>query len=187
MYNQGCVLPTALQKVLENEVLSDERVLWMGQPYMKRIVRRAVGLGVFILLWLGVTLAIAANLFKNDNAPIFVKVFTVFFVLFGLAASIAPFLILWIARSTVYAVTDKRAIIIKKGPSVHIESFMAEQLQNVQKRGYHDGSGSLIFDRQVITRNYIGRNRDDIREIGFFGISEVDRVYQLLCGLAEGH
>ena len=85
------------------------------------------------------------------------------------------------AKKTVYALTSRRAIIFQKGHSVKIDSYGPEEMNNISKRIRSDGSGDLIFDREIsYTHSRRGGTRERIKEIGFFGINEVNHVEDLI-------
>ncbi len=186
MLNTAAVLPFDLQRLLEDELDQNERVLWSCQPSLKRAFRRGIPLVFFALFWLGISSTIAFAIFRDANAPWFAKIFIGFFLLIGLLLLSSPIWMVRSAKHTVYAVTDQRAIIITKGMSIDIQSFGPDDLTQIDKRLFRDGSGDLIFDRQVSTHYSKGRRRENVKEIGFFGIPQVGQVHQMIRDMAQG-
>jgi hypothetical protein len=95
------------------------------------------------------------------------------------------------ASSTVYAVTDQRAIIFDSGLlGTEVRSFGSTAMDEITRRESSDGSGDLIFKTETYYQHGYwsgsGNHRHYVaggyrtREIGFFGIPEVRRVEQFL-------
>ena len=185
MLNQAAALPLDLQRVLDEETHRDEQVTWSCQPGTKRAVRRALPLVFFALFWLGISGTIAFVIFRDADVPLPAKAFISVFLLIGLLLLSSPVWMVRSAKNTVYAVTDERAIILKKGMSIGVESFGPEQLDHADKRVFRDGSGDLIFERQVSTHYSKGRRRESVKEIGFFGIPQVGQVHNLIRDLGK--
>jgi hypothetical protein len=178
--NTAAVLPIDLQRLLDDEILQDERVLWSCQPSLKRAFRRGLPLVFFAVVWLGISSTIAVAIFRDANASWFAKIFIRFFILIGLVMLSSPLWMVQLAKNTVYIVTDRRVIILTKGTAIHIQSFGPDRLAQIDKRVFRDGSGDLIFDRQVSTHYSKGRQRESVKEIGFFGIPHVAQVHTLI-------
>ena len=75
-----------------------------------------------------------------------------------------------------YAVTDRRALLIEGGFRRSIRSFTGEELEGIERREGVGGVGDLIFRRETFRRG----NRPRTRAIGFFAIPEVKRVEALV-------
>jgi hypothetical protein len=107
-----------------------------------------------------------------------------FFPLFGIPFLIVGFGILtsplWAyltAKSTVYAVTDRRAMIMVGWPRAAVQSYGPADIRDLQRVEGADGRGTLMFASQVWTGNN-GFPRSS--RIGFVGISDVRAVEQLI-------
>ena len=99
-------------------------------------------------------------------------------------AAVLPFDLQRLLENEIYQ--NERAIIITKGMSINIQSFGPDELAQIDKRLFRDGSGDLIFDRQVSTHYSKGRRRENVKEIGFFGIPQVGQVHQMIRDMAQG-
>jgi hypothetical protein len=176
------VLPHELQELLDREI-KGEQLKWSCQPSYSRAVMRkfwpAFFLGVFFF---GLSLSLAfvqhQKAQKGEKVPLPRKTIPVAGVLFGLGVMASPFYIARNAKNTVYAITNKRAIIITKRPSTtDFYSFGANKIKNMVRRIRNDGSGDLIFEKQ-------SSEGKTTYEIGFFGVPEVNRIEGLLAEIA---
>lgn len=79
---------------------------------------------------------------------------------------------------TVCAVTNKRAIIVFTPKK--IESFGPARLKQIKKKLHKDGTGDLIFAKQI----YYSHGRRET-EYGFNDIEQVEEVEKLLRELAD--
>ena len=109
------------------------------------------------------------------------------FILIGLLILSSPFWAAKAAKNTVYVITDKRAVIVlKKNSEIEIKNFQPDELRDIDKRIFSDGSGDLIFDRQVsLHHSHKHGTHEHIKETGFFGIPAVNDVQEMLRALAQ--
>jgi hypothetical protein len=152
---------------------------------VSRAVKKAIPALIFALVWLAFPVYFAFMMYKDIQAGEDVQVTEMIivgvFFLIGLLMLTAPFCAARKAKNTVYTITNQRAIIIaKKCSEMDIQSFSADKLDDINKRIRSDGSGDLIFERQISYRRHKGRTRQRIKEIGFFGIPKVNDVENLL-------
>jgi hypothetical protein len=99
------------------------------------------------------------------------------FLLIGLGLLTAP-LWAWLAATrTVYAVTNRRALILVRMGGVRAQSYTHEDIGELSHVERGDGSGDLYFASRtwVSQRGSVNRTR-----IGFVGIPEVRTVEQLI-------
>ncbi len=73
----------------------------------------------------------------------------------------------------VYAVTNRRALIIEGGSEIKVKSYTARDLDNLERTERADGSGDLVFSRERRTGN---KGRTYFEPIGFFGVRDVRTV-----------
>jgi len=181
------------QSQLDNELAGGERVTWSAQPIPWRIswpawfvVLFGIPWTAFALFWMWGASGFGMDFpaIGNGGGPFqFVQlIFPLFglpFVLIGLGMFSAPYWAYRAAKRTVYALTDRRAIIIKGGfwKSLTVKSYEPRLLNEVERKQYADGSGNLLF-----TINYT-RNNDGDRTMtheGFYAIENVKQVEELL-------
>ncbi len=180
-------LPIYLQELIEQELQSDETIVWMDQPNPKRFMLKALPIILFAIPWTAFSIFWMAGA-SGFKIPDFSKPES-FFMLFGL-----PFLFigigmlstpLWIARNakkTVYLLTDQRAIIFDGGWSTTIRFFKPDQLINISRKQRRNGTGDLIF---VIQFTYNNQDNQRVKEIGFIGIDDVKMVHDLIEKLVD--
>jgi hypothetical protein len=180
-------IPSSLQALLARELARGERVVWLAQPApVARVLASAstflVGIPflAFALFW---TWAATGGFASPWTA--YSIVFTRFaylwggmFIVSGAAMLLSPVWAWWVARRTLYAVTDRRAIVIEMPlRQVTIRTFAGEQLATATRRENPSGRGDLIFDREASNGR---RGQTVYRDIGFFGIEDVTAVQALL-------
>jgi hypothetical protein len=84
----------------------------------------------------------------------------------------------WVARRTLYAVTDRRALVIERplGRST-VQGFSGDRLTDAIRREDILGRGELIFERVVSKR---AKGRAAYRDVGFFGLADARGVASVL-------
>ncbi len=158
-------LPTRVQSLLSAELDSGEHIVWRAQPLAHRRRRSSLPILLFALPWTAfsifwVVMASAAGVFALFGVP---------FVLVGLGMLSSPFLAARNARNSVYAITNRRVLIIAEsiglqGASLKVSSVLPTTIERVQ---HSDGSGNLIFERTP------GYEKNPAVEVGFFDIDDV--------------
>jgi hypothetical protein len=165
-------LPPELADRVANELAADEKLLWVGQPRADLAARP-----VWILIPMGIFFAGFA-LFWTALAPWFMAPCGVPFIAIGIFLLASPIWLRALARKTLYALTDRRAIIFK--PSwfgrVHVHSFTAAGLGQMSRKERPDGSGDLVF--QVYTTGFGENARSEAQ--GFLAIDDVRHVEDLI-------
>jgi hypothetical protein len=155
-----------------NELAPEEKLVWAGQPRADLALRAA-----WVLIPMGI-LFTGFTLFWTALAPWFMAPCGLPFFAIGLFMLGSPIWLRTLARKTVYALTDRRAIIFK--PSwfgrVLVQSFTAAGLGQMSRRERPDGSGDLIF--QVFTTGF-GENARSEQQ-GFLAIDDVRAVEDLV-------
>src|SRR6185295_1976399 len=112
----------------------------------------------------------------------FFALFGIPFILIGLGMFSSPY---WVARSakkTVYALTNRRAIVFAGGWWTSVRSFSPDRLNDLSRVQRSDGSGDLIFESRV---NYGSDNNRRTTEAGFMAIPNVKHVEDLVRQVAQ--
>ncbi len=189
-------LPTELTERLDAELAKGERVVWSGQPIAWRFVWPSVFIVLFgipwtafAIFWIATASGIAGHV--PGEAPGVFSLFRFFplfgipFVLVGLVMLSAPYWALRRARRTVYAITDRRALLIEGGllRGVSVRSIEPERLNDVTRTQFDDGSGSLILRRQY--QGNVHNRGAQFLNIGFHCIPDVKHVEDLVRQLAS--
>lgn len=173
-------IPKQILERVEAELLSDEDLLWVGQPHPTRFLMSAsnkthpllatiVGIEILLLI-----LATFASLFLLAGILLFSLVMTAILGEIGQQ--------LYSAKQTIYAITNKRALTIHGG---EVETFGKNDLQSIIKKTKSKGRGDIIFRRdsqERMTASGFGLmlHRQEVKERGFLGIENPQQVELLL-------
>ena len=98
--------------------------------------------------------------------------FGVPFVLVGLGMLTSPYWLYKKAKQTVYALTNRRAMIITGGSTKKVQSFTGNDIGIIERTERSNGIGDVVF------ATVVGKKSD--QPVGFMGISEARRVERLL-------
>jgi hypothetical protein len=187
-------LPPDVRQRVEDELDPGERVTWAEQPDPKRYARGSWAIVLFGIPWTAFAvfwMVMASGMLwmggnAGDGPPAAFSVcfplFGVPFVLIGLGMLSAPYWARRFAAGTVYAITDRRAILFATGfRSRTVKSYRPAELTRISRVERADGSGDLILEE------YGYRDRDGDRRSGthgFKGVANVKEVERLVRALA---
>jgi hypothetical protein len=137
---------------LSGHLDADEKTLWHGSPPTGIMFRKSDWFLVpFCFLWFGFALfweASVLGLFSDapGRAPVFFPLFGLIFVCIGFYMAIGRFF--WdalVRAQSLYALTNKRAIILTRFPSRGIRSIGLNAATEVSTEERADGAGDVIF------------------------------------------
>jgi hypothetical protein len=166
------------QQTAQAQLEMGERLLWYGKPDPKRGLWATIPLVLFAIPWTGFAvfwMAAASGLFFEDSEPGWISLFALFgvpFVLVGLGMLTSPYWLYKKAKQTVYALTNRRAMIITGGSTKKVQSFTGNDMGVIERTERSNGIGDVIF------ATIAGKKSD--QPVGFMGISEARRVERLL-------
>jgi len=183
------VLPPDLAALVDAEMGSGERVVWLGRPIPSRFARMSLGRVLFGIPWTAFALfwIAGASGFKRPDFSrgfsLFALIWGIPFVLIGLWMLSSPIWMLRKATRTAYVITDKRALVVEahtwRGGTVR--SLEPDCLTDLRRTQYRDGSGNLVFARGY---SNTGPSRRNPTDVGFFAIPDVkvaeDRIRELV-------
>jgi hypothetical protein len=183
-----------LDSIARNELEPGESLLWSGSPDPRRSMLMSLPILLFAIPWTAFAIfwvASAVGMSRSGPNPgggfSFFPLFGIPFVLIGLAMLSGPFWAYRKAQQTVYAVSNKRAIIIVGGMTRNVQSFYPKKLGNIERTEKADGTGSIIFARR--TNNSYNSNTNQSQTsstaIGFIGIQDVRTVERLILQISE--
>ncbi len=144
-------LPADLDAIARAELTPGETVEWAAQPSAHRALWTgfavwlfAVPWTAFAVFWMG-----TASLTVSDwlSWQVAFPLFGVPFVAIGLAMLSTPWWAWRGARRTLYAVTDRRAVLFEASGfrDIAVRSVPPGALRNVRRTERPDGSGSLVL------------------------------------------
>jgi hypothetical protein len=165
--------------VVQRELDSGERLLWTGRPNPESAAAGSWG-GVFVggimiafaIFWMGGA--------SQAGAPPFFSAFGLIFIGAGLYAMASPFLTMSSASNTIYAITDRRILVIEDGATRKVQSYTADDIEHIERREKTDGSGDIIFARERYQRHHNGHSHTHTRDIGLWGVPNAREVERLL-------
>lgn len=180
-------IPPQLRTKVERELVSGERIEWIGMPLPKFFTPAATGAFLFGIPWTAFALfwtgGAAVGTSKAGDIGLF-RMFPLFgvpFILIGFGLLASP---LWAYRKalgSVYVITNRRAITFEGGRTTVIRSYPPERLQEVYRTEKKDGSGDVIITCRT-WRDSDGDRRSE--ELGFFRVRDPKAVEALLRKLA---
>ena len=183
----GIALPPELHNLLEDQLAPGEKLRWCCQPKPNiyawqtwRTFPFAIAATVFAF-WLCYT---GVTRYRQDG-HFGLLLFSVPFVLVALLTVLNPLHLARLAGRTAYAVTDRRVIILENGRSTKVQSFLPDQLGELELRERADGWGNIIFAKVYEWTS--DNNRSCIPTfIGLFGVPAVRDVEALIRDLVLG-
>jgi hypothetical protein len=123
-----------------------EKLLWSGQPARGVLfTARDIFRVSFSLIWTGFAFFWEGSVVAQ-NAPLFFKLWGLPFVLIGLYLVAGRFLAdAWIRTNTDYALTNRRVLINRNGPSKKVVSVVLDQIPDVSISESASGRGTIRF------------------------------------------
>jgi hypothetical protein len=182
-------IPFELQRLIDAELSSGERVTWSAQPIPGRFAGKGLGIVLFGIPWTAFALfwtgAAAWGTWRKGGLG-WIRLFPMFglpFILLGVGMLSSPYWMRRQAGRTVYVLTSRRAIILSGGRrgSATVRSFEPERLTDITRRQNPDGSGDVVFARDI------RRDGDGDRlstDVGFLAVRDVKSVEQKVRTLA---
>lgn len=175
------------QSAVQSELDSGEQLIWTARPNPQRVAMRQLPLFLFgipffafAVTWMGG--AFFMTRLVSGAAPglgptSFFPLFGVPFVLVGLYLLTSPAVAYWKAGKTIYAVTNRRAILIEGGTSRSVQTFERGEIGHIERREHSNGTGDVIFARERVSG---AKGRSYLREVGFWGIPNAREVERLM-------
>jgi hypothetical protein len=166
------------QQTAQAQLEAGERLLWHGRPDPKRQLLGSLAVMLFGIPWTAFALfwtGAASGLIWGDRQLGWHSLFGLFgvpFVLVGLGMLTSPYWTYQKAQRTVYAITNRRAMIISGTRTRKIQSFAGPDIGLIERTERTNGKGDVMF--ATITGN------KNMQRIGFTGITDARRVEQLL-------
>ena len=184
---------TAEQQIDPHNLVSDqlqpgETLLWVGKPTPYRVAlqhsRYAREAGIWMLIFLGFLLVFPD--FRRAVAPIgdFLSLIIPLYAVVMLAFLIYPIREYLIARQTVYAITDRRVLIVKRRLRGNLEVVSFDQPLHLKRHDRRDAKGDLVFT------NVYWEQKNGIRTdrfyAGLYGIDNTAEAERLILEALPG-
>ncbi len=170
----------------QSELQPGESLCWTGVADPRRATLSAIPAALFgipfagfALFWISGAYHASSSISKSPNA--FAKSFSFFplfglpFLLVGLAIVLAPLWAYLKGRSTVYAVTNQRVLVISGTSNRSVKSCTPADIVSVEHRERPDGSGDVLIRTNSLLRSS-NMNAVSQMTIGLYGVSNVKEV-----------
>ena len=129
---------------VEEPLPAGERVLWQGRPSARAVARHVFhlrGLAVYFAALIGVRVAVAGGGGAAATAAALVP----YLAGAGTALLLFSLVSLWVARSTVYAITDRR-VVLKIGMAMPMTlNVPLRCVASAGIRQWRDGTGEIVL------------------------------------------
>jgi len=165
------------QETIERERRDGEQIVWAQRPVPRWLDRESFGTFVSGAIWTGFLIylirpAVARGYVLRDW-PVTFTIFPLF-VAIGLLMLAWPLIHYRALRRTMYVITDRDAIILRRGPlgGLTSERFAPDRLVEMRRVVRRDGSGDLIFDVAVERTG----STTQTRRRGFLNLADVRGV-----------
>lgn len=162
---------------IQPELDSDERVMWVRRPNARREAMKSLPILIFAIPWTSGSLSF---LLRSLERGWFENLFIGTFVAVGVAMLLSPLWVYATSSRTVYAITDRRVIIVSSVTSKKVQTYRAEELSELTRTEFANGCGDLTFARQRVKQS---DSPDQYRDVKLIGISDVRRVEAILRAL----
>jgi hypothetical protein len=179
---------------VQSELLPGETVAWAGQPDPGVIFHKQDALLIpFSLMWGGFAIfweAGVAGLWGHTRAWSFGMLWGIPFVLIGQYVIWGRFVYAaWLKRRTIYAVTNRRVLVVQNGWNRQVSSAYIDSLPTIIKEARSNGVGTLAFAEGQGTWSKGGWSSWNAVSVAgtptFVDVSEVDSVYRLIFDLRD--
>jgi hypothetical protein len=134
----------------DGRLLKGEKIVWWGQPAQGLLFTSKDWFMVpFSLMFAGFAVFWESSVLSATNSPTFMRLWGVPFLLVGLYLVVGRFLVdAWVRRGITYAVTDKRILILRSGPSTKFTAMTFDQLPSVNLTEHRAGRGTIRFGQE---------------------------------------
>ncbi len=179
--------------LLEQTLDSGERIVWSGVPDADSLRRNSMPLMIFGCFWTFATLIIlgfAFTVFKSvsefglDRGVSFFGIFLAPFLLAGAFMIFRPLAAKRKAFRTIYAVTDRRLVILEAGKHLTTKSLAYGALRNVQTREREGGIGDIYINNdlppELASIRQYGRGARNYAFFTLIGVQPVQDIEKMI-------
>jgi hypothetical protein len=175
------------EELFRDDLLKDEKVLWMGQPETSVIFSRAdFYLIPFSLVWCGFCLFWEIGALRSSN--IVVTLFGIPFLAIGAYLLFGRFIYkYWKKTHTYYAVTSERVLILTTLWRRHLQTKYISAISEISKSIRSDGIGTLWFGPSGSNSGAENTGLGSPLPVApaFYDIMDADKVHEMVSQLLE--
>ena len=165
---------------VQRELQPQETVVWCGQPNPAHSAREALPALLFAVPWLGITGAVSWAFLGHGGVPGIptIGILAVFSIswLFGLSILFVPLFAYNNSKKQVYAITNKRILIISLSRTRRVDSYGPQDLCRFAHVEFNDGSGDLTFAQKIVTGPRGQTSSMGMRFVGIPGVRSVETI-----------
>lgn len=168
----------------------NEDILWCDKPAKRYVFTSAdIFTTLFGIVWLAFSLfwVITAFSITGDVETSSINIFPFLgipFVFIGLYLLFFRHIFGALKRKNmIYALTNKRAMIVHIGKRQYVQEYRYENISNIQMKCDDNDMGSIFFLTGAINYNRNGRSYASTS--GIFGIKDTKKVYKILSQCME--
>jgi len=179
------------QLCAQSELQGGESLLWSGPANPGRSAMAALPVALFGIPFAAFAFSFMSNAYRNThnlaNHPNTLaggfSVFPLFglpFLLIGVGVTLSPLWIYLKGRSGVYAVTNRRVMLISGTSSRSVKSIIPTDIAGVNYRERPDGKGDVLIRTNSVARTNNGTTQI---VVGLYGVPNVKEVAGLVMKL----
>lgn len=163
--------------IAQSVLRTEERLLWSGRPDPRRVALQTLPLFILGIPWIALALYWTAASFgfrmpdfTPQNLIGFWPLFGLLFSIMGLVLMALPVLAYRRAERTVYAITDRRCLIITTGGIHYVDAYGEEDIGSIKRIDRRNGTGDLVFSASAAGA---AKDASRLRKAVFYGIPGV--------------
>jgi hypothetical protein len=190
-----------VEDILANHLEADEKLIWSGAPKQGVRLQASDAFTIpFSIFWAGFAFFWEAGVLglvhlgsanhRQTAPPAFMAIWGIPFCLIGLYMLVGRFFYdAALRKKTLYAVTDRRLIVLKNLGTFNLTSFDLRSTTNINLTERADGSGDILFGATTpVTMFNSGSNRR-VQIPGFYLLPNAREIFWLIRNeqAADGH
>jgi len=180
------------KETIEYELDAGETISWIGKPSIKRMMVPSLFTFGFGVVWMSFNINFVYMWYHGQNnvqgpggffgmQGVLSSIFFIPFMTIGVGALLSPVWFYLRAKKTFYGVTDRRTLIVNKGRSRTVQSWVPKNISEIQRTERSDGSGDLTFGRRISNDS----DSPGPPLLQFVGIKDVRSVEKIVLALIE--
>jgi len=180
------------KETIEYELDAGETIFWIGKPSIKRMMVPSLFTFGFGVVWMSFNINFVYMWYHGQNnvqgpgglfgmQGVLSSIFFIPFMTIGVGALLSPVWFYLRAKKTFYGVTDRRTLIVNKGRSRTVQSWVPKNISEIQRTERSDGSGDLTFGRRISNDS----DSPGPPLLQFVGIKDVRSVEKIVLALIE--
>jgi hypothetical protein len=173
-----------ISAAIQIELEPNEEVAWCGEPIPGAFADggRRVSVSAILLVTIVILQILSLACSPEGVKSALPTVLTMFLSIFTITVLAVRYFVSYEqAKSTHYAITHDRILIVHSGKTRSVESYRSTLLDHITITEQSDGSGSVLFDNSGSTSDTSRSRHATIGLIGIPDVRGVERVLKQLC------